>query len=149
MSYSVGEDAENAIKELINRETEAWDTQNIHLLMSIFHHDMVWPWPLAANDHDPIKWSMGFGRFDYGRWSREWLELFNTYDLLHNHRTTQKIEISRQKDGAFAVVDIDTLWQHKKTGEFQHWIGRTCKVYTKMQSGEWKFIMQTGVLNYQ
>ena len=54
-----------------------------------------------------------------------------------------------QNDGGFAVVDIDTLWQHIETGEYQHWKGRTCKVYTKLKSGEWKFIMQTGVLDYK
>jgi hypothetical protein len=30
--------------------------------------------------------------------------------LFENKRETKKIDISEEKDGAFAVVDIDTLW---------------------------------------
>ncbi len=33
------------IEEIVNRETRAWDTQDVELLMTIFHPDMVWPWP--------------------------------------------------------------------------------------------------------
>ena len=38
-------DNETKIIEIINTETEAFDTKNIELLLSIFHPDMVWPWP--------------------------------------------------------------------------------------------------------
>jgi ketosteroid isomerase-like protein len=54
--------------------------------------------------------------------------------------------VSEQGDGAFAVVDIDTLWVDSK-GEKNHWKGRVCKVYTKIDR-EWKLIMHTGVLEY-
>lgn len=40
---------------------------------------------------------------------KEWQNLFDTHRLVHNIRT-KKIVISNEKDGAFAVVDIDTLW---------------------------------------
>jgi hypothetical protein len=36
---------EAEIREIIDRETRAWDNQNLDMLMSIFHQDMVWPWP--------------------------------------------------------------------------------------------------------
>jgi hypothetical protein len=35
---------EEEIVEIVNRETRAWDTKDIKLLMTIFHPDMVWPW---------------------------------------------------------------------------------------------------------
>jgi hypothetical protein len=46
------------------------------------------------------------------------------------------------------VVDIDTHWRHKETKEDVRWKGRVCKIYTKMPTGEWKFIFQTGALDY-
>ncbi len=54
--------------------------------------------------------------------------------------------ISKEGDGAFAVVDVDTLWRNIEGNDF-HWIGRACKVYTKVD-GEWKMIMHTGLLDY-
>ena len=33
------------ITEIVNRETRAWDTLDATLLISVFHPDMVWPWP--------------------------------------------------------------------------------------------------------
>jgi ketosteroid isomerase-like protein len=59
-----------------------------------------------------------------------------------------KIEVSREEDAAFAVVDIDTHWRHKETKEDVRWKGRVCKIYTKLSTGEWKFIFQTGALDY-
>jgi ketosteroid isomerase-like protein len=44
-------------------------------------------------------------------------------------------------------VDVDTLWRHRETGEDFHWLGRACKVYTKVGS-EWKLISHFGLLNY-
>ena len=43
-------------------------------------------------------------------------------------------------------MDIDTLWRSHQ-GADNHWIGRTCKIYTSMGE-EWKMIAQTGVLQY-
>ena len=31
------------IEEIVNRETRAWDSQDVNLLLSVFHPDMVWP----------------------------------------------------------------------------------------------------------
>jgi hypothetical protein len=39
------EEAEVEIKDMVDRETQAWDNQDVDKLMDIFHHDMVWPWP--------------------------------------------------------------------------------------------------------
>jgi len=136
----------NQIEEIVNRETKAWDTQDVDLLMTIFHPDMVWPWPKTPQSHDPMDWVLEWGRYDYNRWKEGWLNLFNTHRLEHNHREIKKIEISKEKDGAFAVVDIDTLWIDKN-GDHNHWKGRTCKVYSKIDK-DWKLIMQTGVLEY-
>ena len=135
------------IQEIVNRETNAWDKQDVEQLLSIFHPDMVWPWPPDDKTHDPVLWVIPMGRFDMDRWRNSWLELFNTHRLIHNKREIIKIEISNEGDGAFAVVDIDTLWIHLKTAERNHWVGRTCKGYTRVD-GEWKMIMQTGALNY-
>ncbi|MHA1166792.1 MAG: hypothetical protein ACTSP4_02860 [Candidatus Hodarchaeales archaeon] len=88
------------------------------------------------------------GRFNRDRWKKEWQELFDTHQLVHNHREIRKIVLSKEGDGAFAVVDIDTLWIDG-SGNKNHWKGRVCKVYTKMKDpDEWKLIMHTGVLNY-
>ena len=139
-------DIESQIEEIVNRETKAWDTQDIDLLMSIFHPDMVWPWPRTSESHDPINWVLEIGRYDYDRWSKGWQDLFDTHKLIHNKREIKKIDISKEGDGAFAVVDIDTLWRDSN-GNDNHWKGRVCKVYTKMEDG-WKLIMHTGVLQY-
>ena len=98
------------IEEIVNRETLAWDTQDVDLLMTIFHPDMVWPWPPTPQSHDPLDWVIDWGRYDYARWKRGWQKLFDTHRLAHNKRIIRKIEISKEGDGAFAVVDIDTLW---------------------------------------
>jgi ketosteroid isomerase-like protein len=59
---------------------------------------------------------------------------------------TKKVEVSEQGDGAFAVMDIDTLWRDVE-GEEMRWEGRVCKVYSKVGE-EWKMTMHTGVLVY-
>ena len=89
-----------------------------------------------------------FGRFDRERWRKNWHSLFDDYDLIHNNCKTIKIEVTSEGDGAFAVVDIDTHWRHKVTGEDFPWKGRVCKIYTKMPNGDWKIIFQTGALRY-
>jgi ketosteroid isomerase-like protein len=134
------------IEEIVNRETRAWDTQDAELLISVFHHDMVWPWPRTAQSHDPLDWIFVLGRYDYERWKRSWQELFDTHRLAHNRRAIKKIEISKEGDGAFAVVDIDTLWIDRE-GREKNWKGRVCKVYSKV-GNEWKMTMHTGVLDY-
>jgi len=134
------------ITEIVNRETRAWDTSDVNLLISVFHPDMVWPWPRTDQSHDPMDWIMPMGRFNRERWCRSWQELFDNHTLVHNHRVIRKIVVSEEKDGAFAVVDIDTLWVDSNKVE-NHWKGRVCKVYSKTGQ-EWKMTMHTGVLTY-
>ena len=141
------EQSREQIREIVNRETEAWDTQDVELLLSVFHPDMVWPWPAGNKDHDPAKWKMVLGRFNHERWAMFYADFFARFELVQNERKIQEIVVSDQKDGAFAVVDIDTLWRDRKTGEENHWKGRTCKVYSTV-GGEWKMTMHTGVLMY-
>ena len=138
--------AEFAIKEIVDRETRAWDTQDIGLLLSIFHPDMVWPWPPTARHHDPAEWIFWAGRYNEERWRKNWQELFDTHTLIHNRRTIVKIVVTPEQDGGFAVVDVDTLWRSGNGGE-QHWKGRACKIYSLVQ-GEWKMTMHTGLLEY-
>lgn len=140
-------DPEAPILELIHRETRAWDTQDAELLVSCFHPAMVWPWPPTARSHDPMTWVIGYGRFDATRWRERWQELFDTHVLVRNERAIRRIVVAPEGDGAFAVVDIDTLWRHRRTAAEQHWNGRTCKIYTQVGT-QWKMIAQTGVLEY-
>src|SRR5687767_4624001 len=118
-------DVKREIEEIVNRETTAWDTQDAMLLLTVFHVDMVWPWPPTVLSHDPVDWVMEWGRYDQERWRKGWQKLFDTHTLAHNRRVIQKIEVSREGDGAFAVVDIDTLWVDRD-GHQNHWKGRVC-----------------------
>jgi ketosteroid isomerase-like protein len=137
---------ETEITEIVNRETRAWDTQDVNLLISVFHPDMVWPWPRTSKSHDPIDWVIPMGRYNKERWCKGWQDLFDTHRLIHNNREIKKIVISDENDGAFAVVDIDTLWVDKDNKK-NHWKGRVCKVYSRI-GDEWKLTMHTGVLRY-
>ena len=137
---------EAEIVEIVNRETRAWDRKDVNLLITIFHPDMVWPWPRTAQSHDPMDWVMVFGRYDRERWRQSWQQLFDTHELVHNRRQIKRIEISEQGDSAFAVVDVDTLWRDRQ-GRDSHWKGRACKVYSRL-ANEWKMTMHTGLLEY-
>ncbi len=144
----MSEQVKQYIQSLVDLETKSWDTKNPDIFLSIIHPDMVWPWPPTTDAHDPVEWVFVLGRFDRERWRKRLQSIFDSHDLIRNNRTTVKIEVSKEEDAAFAVVDIDTLWQHKETREDFLWKGRVCKVYTKMSNGEWKFIFQTGALDY-
>lgn len=137
---------EKEIIEMVNNETKAWDTQDTDTLVSLFHQDMVWPWPRSSTSHDPMDWVLILGRFNKEKWAKGWKDLFDSHALVHNKREIKKIEISEEKDGAFAVVDIDTLWIDRN-GIENHWKGRVCKVYSKI-GDEWKITMHTGALEY-
>ena len=137
---------EKEIQELIDRETKAWNEKDAETLVSLFHPDMVWPWPRDENAHNPLEWDFPLGRFNRERWKNSWQDLFDTYELVHNHRNTLKIITSNELDGAFAVVEIDTLWRDKNGNEY-HWKGIVSKGYTKVSEG-WKIIMHTGALTY-
>jgi ketosteroid isomerase-like protein len=139
-------EVEREIRELVERETRAWDALDAEALVDLFHPDMVWPWPPDAHAHDPVRWVFPWGRFDRERWRAGWQELFDTHVLVHNRRRIARIAVSDEGDGAFAVVDVDTLWRDE-AGTDMHWRGRACKGYTKV-GGEWKLILHTGLLDY-
>jgi ketosteroid isomerase-like protein len=138
---------ENQIRAMVTRETQAWDSGDAEALVALFHPDMIWIWPKDAHAHDPIDWEFPLGRFDRTRWLAFYQDFFARHALLHNRREIVRIAISEQGDGAFAVVDIDTLWR-SIDGEEMHWKGRTCKGYTLLVGGQWKLIFHTGVLDY-
>jgi ketosteroid isomerase-like protein len=139
---------ENEIRALVDAETTAWNARDPDALVDLFHPDTVWPWPPNALAHDPMKWVMPYGRFDRERWKRSWQALFASHELIHNNRQILRIVVSEQRDGAFAVVDVDTLWRNRATGEHRHWQGRACKVYTRV-GDRWLFLFQTGLLDYE
>ncbi len=137
---------EAEIQEMVDRETRAWDDRDVDALLDLFHPDMVWPWPPAADRHDPVQWQFVLGRYDRRRWGENWRELFDNHALVRNRRRTVEIVPTDQGDGGFAVVDVDTLWR-SASGEELHWLGRACKVYTKVD-GRWLMIFQVGLLDY-
>jgi len=134
------------IEEIVNRETRAWDTQDVDLLLTVFHPDMVWAWPPTPHAHDPVEWVWGMGRFNAERWRKVYRELFDTHTLVHNQRDIVRISLSPEGDGAVAVVDVDTLWRSAQ-GVEQSWKGRAGKFYAKVGK-EWKMTMHTGLLLY-
>jgi ketosteroid isomerase-like protein len=138
---------EREIQALVDRETAAWDRQDAEDLVTLFHPDMVWPWPPDAQSHDPASWVFPYGRYDRARWRTAWEELFRTHELVHNVRKTVRILISDEGDGAFAVVDVDTLWRRRNDGAPFHWKGRAGKGYTRVD-GRWLLIFHTGLLDY-
>jgi ketosteroid isomerase-like protein len=137
----------DVVRAMVDRETTAWDAQDVETLLDLFHPDMVWAWPPTGYDHDPATWDLEFGRFDRERWREEWQGLFDTHDLVYNDRETIDVSVSDQRDGGMAVVDIDTLWRHRETGTEFHWEGRTAKIYA-LVDGEWKLTAHWGALRF-
>ena len=91
--------AESEIEEIVHRETRAWVSRDVDLLLSVFHPDIVWPWPPGPRAHDPAEWVFVMGRFDRERWRRSWQELFDTHELVHNRPRIVKIEMTAQREG--------------------------------------------------
>ncbi len=91
----MSEDVRQQIEEIVNRETRAWGTQDVELRMTVFHHDMVWPWPRTPQSHNPMDWAIPWGRYNYERWKSGWQELFDPHRLARNQREIKKIEISK------------------------------------------------------
>jgi ketosteroid isomerase-like protein len=135
------------IQAMVDRETVAWDNQDAESLVSLFHPDMVWPWPPDGRAHDPARWVFPMGRYDRARWKAVWVDLFEKYELIHNRRSTVRISVSAEGNGAFAVVDVDTLWRSRTDGTSFHWMGRAGKGYTRVGS-RWLLIYHTGLLEY-
>jgi len=143
------------IQEMVDRESRAYETGDSALMLTLFHPDMVWAWPPHAKAHDPMEWILRMGRFDYDRWFRLIQLFFDTHTLVHNHRVTRKIVLSEEMDGAFAVVDVDTLFRQNPAADspwhkgenMLHTKGRACKTYTLVNE-EWKMIAQPGTMHY-
>lgn len=148
-------DREAEIQEIIDRESRGYDEEDADLLLSVYHPDMVWAWPPTPTSYDPMDWVLRMGRYDEKRWRVLIERFFATHTIVHNHRVTRKIVVSPEGDGAFAVVDIDTLWRREAEGDTawhdgsteEHVIGRACKIYT-LVNGEWKMLYQPGTMQY-
>jgi ketosteroid isomerase-like protein len=140
--------SEQEIRAMVDRETAAWDHQDAEALVSLFHPDMVWPWPPDPKSHDPASWVFPQGRYNRERWKAGWQELFRTHELVHNVRKTVRVVVSAEGDGAIAVVDVDTLWRNRTHKTLFHWKGRACKGYTKVRH-DWLLIFHTGLLDYE
>jgi hypothetical protein len=109
---------------------------------------MVWVWPKDSDSHNPVDWETPQGKFNYELWTSIYSDMFANFTLEQNNRKTIKIVETQEKDGGFAVVDINTIWKNKTTGKLMQWRGRTCKTYVKTSNG-YKMIAQTGVLSYE
>ena len=137
---------QDEIQAMVDRETRAWGSQDADTLVSLFHPDMVWLAQRFKRSRS-TRLDMPDGSLS-SRSVEEFLaDSFDTHLLVHNRRKTLKITVTEEGDGAYAVVDVDTLWRHRETGEDFHWVGRACKVYTKV-GDDWKLISHTGLLNY-
>lgn len=72
----------------------------------------------------------------------------STSMLFYNRRETVKVVVSKEGDGGFALVDVDTIWRNLATDQLIHRKGRLCKIYTRVK-GDWLFHFQTGLLDYR
>src|SRR5260370_36723411 len=140
------EEVEKEILEIVHRETRAWNAKDVGLRITVFHLDMVWPWPTTSDAHDPMNWLLVLERFDAARWTKVWQDLFDTHTLIHNQRAIRKIEVSDQGDGAFAVVEVDTLVARQRRQRFP--LERARLQGLQPGGSEWKMTMHTGLLEY-
>jgi len=65
------------IKEIVDRDTDAWNNKDTEKLLSIFQPDMVWPWPRIFDSPDPVDCVFEVGRFDYQRWKKYPMSFLN------------------------------------------------------------------------
>ncbi|MDQ4082674.1 MAG: hypothetical protein M3123_07280 [Actinomycetota bacterium] len=62
--------ASDAIREIVDRETHAWNTKDVPLLLGVFHPDMVWAWPETPTAIDPPSLAPGVGQIRSGALGR-------------------------------------------------------------------------------
>jgi hypothetical protein len=82
---------------------------------------MVWPGPRTSQSHDPIDW-IGYLKLVVSimRDEKKISRIFASHRLVHNNRKIVKIVVSKECNGAFAVVDVDTSWQRISDGKDFH-----------------------------
>ena len=112
-------DLASEVRAIVDRETRAWDTQDAELLLSVFHPDMVWPWPKSPTSHDPMEWVLEWGRYDRQKWLSGWQELYDTHELVRNVRETKKVEVSEPASAntrpTNANDSAETAWRTEKS----------------------------------
>ena len=148
-------DRSEEIKEIVERESRAFEMADAKLMLTIYHPDMVWAWPPHAKAHDPMEWIMRVGRFDYDRWLHLTQLFMDTHKLIQNERAIKKILMSDEQVGALAVGDINTVFEQSPDEE-SPWSdgggrlevkGRAAKIYTTV-GDEWKLLYQPGTMHY-
>lgn len=135
------------IQKMVDRETKAWNTEDVSLLLSIFHPDMAWPFPPGGQCHDPETWIWVLPQFDKGSWGKIYRDQFKEFDIGANNRVTRSISVAPGGKAAMAVVDVDTYWHNVVGGPDMHWHGRAAKLFSFVR-GEWKLIAHPGLLEY-
>ena len=140
-------DRTDEIREMVERESRAYENYDAELMLTVFHPDIVWAWPPHSRAYDPMEWVLRMGRFNRERWRAYLQKFFDDYEIVRNTRTIRKIVISAEGDGAFAVVDIDTLWRRRDGSAELPNTGRACKIYALMPDG-WKMMHQPGTMTY-
>jgi len=96
-------------------------------------HSVAW---LPMPDHDPAVGSAR--RYNRERWKG--LETLRTHESVHNLRRPSHCGV-RRGDGAFAVVDVDTLWRRHRTAHCSL-EGTRLQGYTSRRG--WLLILHTG-----
>ena len=151
MSEGIRVNREAEIQQIIDRESQGYENEDVDLLLSVYHPDMVWAWPPHSQAHDPMEWVLRMGRYNEARWRVLIERFFATHTLIHNHRVTRKIVLSRNRTvplpwwisirSGIARARAIPLGTTGTTEE--HVIGRACKIYT-LVNGEWKMLYQPG-----
>lgn len=129
------------IKELVERETQAWNEGDVDLLLSLFHPDLIWIWPASGYAGDLLASQLQVSRFDPDRWQAGWSGILAN-ELLVNDRQILSITESPEGDSAVAVVNVETRWRTPK-GE-AGWTGQATKCFVRT-GDDWKMIAHIGL----
>ena len=136
---------EDEIQAMVDRETDAWDRQDAETLVSLFHPDMVWPWPPDADSHDPARMGLPAGPLRPRAVATGLAGPLRFARLVHNRRRTVRIEVSRSRTAPSRSSTSTRSGENRASGQPFHWKGRACKGYTKV-GDRWLLIFHTGLL---
>lgn len=135
------EDAQDAIRSLVERERQAWDAKDADALADLFHPEMIWSTPSADTR---TRGGLLMSGLPAERWRAAWRRHFEQHELVHHERETRSVHVEDDGDGGFAIVDHDVRWREIGTGEIERWHGRSLKIFTKTRTG-WKLRAHWGL----